>query len=144
PGPGVTVARQRADNYAQGFLKAGASAVIADGHARAESYIRALLTTHRSLEDMERTMPNRNSNVVKFASMRTPGISVFQDPLTPTSGFYRSLAIGTIGVTTDGVISAGPGDTGATPTGLATPGNAEISTEGAGIYTGLDTLSGPS
>ncbi len=142
--PSVSVARQRADNYAQGFLKAGASAVIADGHAGAESYIRALFTTHRSIEDMWRTMPNRNGNVVKFASMRTPGISVFQDPLTPTSGFYRSLAIGTIGVTTDEVISAGYGDTGANPTGLAIPGNAEVSTEGAGIYTGLDTLSGPS
>ena len=142
--PSVTVARQRADNYAQGFLKAGASAVIADGHAGAESYLRALFTTHRSIEDMWRTMPNRNGNVVKFASMRTPGVSVFQDPLTPTSGFYRSLAIGTIGVTTDEVISAGYGDTGTNPTALAIPGNAEVSTEGAGIYSGLDTLSGPS
>ncbi len=44
--PSVTVARQRADNYAAGFLKAGASAVIADGHAGAESYLRAIFTTH--------------------------------------------------------------------------------------------------
>ncbi len=142
--PSVSVARQRADNYATGFLKAGASAVIADGHAGAESYLRALFTTHRSIEDMWRSMPNRNGNVAKFASLRTPGVSVFQDPLTPTSGFYRSLAIGTIGVTTDEVISAGYGDTGANPTALAIPGNAEVSTEGAGIYSGLDTLSGPS
>ncbi len=142
--PSVADARKRADNYATGFLKAGASAVIADGHAGAERYLRALFTTHQSIEDMWRTMPNRNGNVVKFASMRTPGVSVFQDPLTPTSGFYRSLAIGTIGVTTDEVISAGYGDTGANPTGLAIPGNAEVSTEGAGIYSGLDTLAGPS
>ena len=40
--PSVSVARQRADNYAAGFLRAGASAVIADGHAGAESYLRAL------------------------------------------------------------------------------------------------------
>ena len=113
--PSVTVARQRADNYAAGFLKAGASAVIADGHAGAERYLRALFTTHQSIEDMWRTMPNRNGNVVKFASTRTPGVSVFQDPITPTSGFYRSLAIGTIGVTTDEVVSAGYGDTGAEP-----------------------------
>ena len=32
--PSVRVARQRADNYAAGFLKAGAAAVIADGHCR--------------------------------------------------------------------------------------------------------------
>ena len=89
--PSVTVARQRADNYAQGFLKAGASAVIADGHAGAESYLRALFTTHRSIEDMWRTMPNRNGNVVKFASMRTPGVSVFQDPAHPDVGLL-SLA----------------------------------------------------
>ena len=42
----VTVARQRVDNYAAGFLKAGASAVIADGHAGAGRYLRALFTTH--------------------------------------------------------------------------------------------------
>jgi flagellar hook assembly protein FlgD len=142
--PSVSVARQRADNYATGFLKAGASAVIADGHAGAERYLRALFTTHQSIEDMWRTMPNRNGNVVKFASMRTPGVSVYQDPITPTSGFYRSLAIGTIGVTTDEVVSAGYGDTGATPTALAVPGNAVVAADGAALYGGLDTLSGPS
>ena len=141
--PSVTVARQRADNYAQGFLKAGASAVIADGHAGAEGYLRALFTTHQSIEDMWRTMPNRNGNVVKFASMRTPGVSVFQDPETPTSGFYRSLAIGTVGVTTDEVISAGYGDTGADPIDLAVPGNAAVTTDGAGLYSGTDTSAGP-
>ena len=141
--PSVTTARKRADNYATGFLKAGASAVIADGHSGAERYLRALFTTHQSIENMWRTMPNRNGNVVSFPSMRTPGVTVFQDPNTPTSGFYRSLSIGTIGVTTDEVISAGYGDTGANPTNLAIPGNAEVSTEGAGLYSGLDTLSGP-
>ena len=141
--PSVTTARKRADNYATGFLKAGASAVIADGHAGAERYLRALFTTHQSIEDMWRTMPNRNGNVVTFPSMRTPGVTVFQDPNTPTSGFYRSLSIGTVGVTTDEVISAGYGDTGANPTDLAIPGNAEVSTEGASLYSGLDTLSGP-
>ncbi len=141
--PTVTTARKRADNYAQGFLKAGASAVIADGHSGAESYLRALFTTHQSIEDMWRTMPNRNGNVVQFPSMRTPGVTVFQDPKTPTSGFYRSLAIGTIGVTTDEVISAGHGDTGVDPVDLSVPGNASVSTEGAGLYTGTDTTAGP-
>ena len=141
--PSVTTARQRADNYATGFLKAGASAVIADGHSGAERYLQALFTTHQSIEDMWRTMPNQNGNVVKFASMRTPGVSVYQDPETPTSGFYRSLAIGTIGVTTDEVISAGYGDTGADPIGLSVPGNAAVSTEGAGLYSGPDTTAPP-
>ena len=127
-----------------GFLKAGASAVIADGHAGAERYLRALFTTHQSIEDMWRTMPNPNGNVGPFASMRTPGATVFQDPDTPTSGFYRSLAIGTIGVTTDEVISAGYGDTGANPTSLVVPGNAAVGDRGRRRCTAASTrLAGP-
>ncbi len=134
PEPTVSVARQRADNYAAAFLKAGASAVIADGHSGAERYLRALFTTHQSIEDMWRTMPNGNGNIVTFGSSRTPGAKVFQDPSTPTSGFYRSLTIGTLGVTTDEVVSAGYGDTGANPTSLVVPGNAAVSTDGATLY----------
>ena len=81
--PSVSVARQRADNYAAGFLKAGASAVIADGHAGAERYLRAIFTTHQSIEDMWRTMPNANGNFVSFPSARTSGATVYQDPNTP-------------------------------------------------------------
>ena len=88
-------------------------------------------------------MPNQNGNVVTFPSMRTPGVAVFQDPETPTSGFYRSLAIGTVGVTTGEVMSAGYGDTGADPTALSVPGNAAVSTEGAGLYSGTDTTAPP-
>ena len=139
PEPTIAVARQRADNYAAAFLKAGAAAVIADGHAGAESYIRALFTTHQTIEDMWRTMPNRNGNIVSFASSRTPGATVFQDPMTPTTGFYRSLTVGTIGVTTDEVVSAGYGDTGVDPAALVVPGNASVSTGGANLYSGLDT-----
>jgi len=104
--PTVTVARQRADNYAAGFLKAGAAAVLVDGHAGAERYLRALFTTHQSIERMWRTMPNANDNVVSFPSVRTTGATVHQDPNSPTSGFYRSLAVATFGVTTDEVVSA--------------------------------------
>ena len=47
---------------------------------------------------------------------------VYQDPTRPTSGFYRSLAVGTVGVTTDEIVSAGYGDTGVDPTSLVVPG----------------------
>ena len=103
--PSISVARQRADNYAAGFLKAGAAAVIADGHAGAESYVRALFTTHQSVEDMWRTMPFRNGHTVTFASARTSGTTVYQDPEKPTAGFYRSLAVRKPGVTTDQVVT---------------------------------------
>jgi flagellar hook assembly protein FlgD len=140
PEPTVSVARQRADNYAAGFLKAGASAVLADGHAGAERYIRDLFTTHQTIEQMWRNQSNANGNVVSFPSSRTPGTTVYQDPNTPTSGFYRSVAIRTLGVTTDEVISAGYGDTGADPSSLVVPGNAEVTTEGAALYADVGSV----
>jgi flagellar hook assembly protein FlgD len=141
--PTVTVARQRADNYAAGFLKAGAAAVLVDGHSGPERYLRDLFTTHQSLLDMWRNQSNANGNFVSFASVRTPGATVHQDPNTPTSGFYRALTVRTPGTTTDEVVSAGYGDTGLDPTGLVVPGNASVTTDGAGLYAGLDTSAGP-
>ena len=44
------------------------------------------------------------------------------------------------GVTTDEVVSAGYGDTGVDPTSLVVPGNASVSTDGASLFTSLDTL----
>ena len=79
-------------------------------------------------------MPNSNDNIVSFPSARTPGATVYQDPNTPTSGFYRSLAIGTVGITTDEVVSAGYGDTGADPANLVVPGNAAVATDGATLF----------
>ncbi len=132
--PTVTVARQRADNYAAGFFKAGASAVIADGHSGAERYLHDLFTTHKTIDAMWREQSNAKGNFVSFASARTPGATVSQDPMTPTSGFYRSVAIRTPGITTDEVVSAGYGDTGVNPTNLVVPGNAEVVTDGAPLY----------
>lgn len=132
--PSLSVARQRADNFAAGFLKAGAAAVIADGHAGAETYLRALFTTHQSIEAMWRTMPNQRGHVTSFASARTLGASIYQDPNTPTSGFYRSLAIGAAGITTDEVVTGGVGDTSADPATLQIPGNAEVDTDDAPLF----------
>ena len=107
PEPTLSVARQRADNYAAGFFKAGASAVIADGHSGAERYLRDLFTTHQTIEQMWRNQSNANGHFASFSSVRTPGATVTQDPMTPTSGFYRSVAINTFGITTDKVVSGG-------------------------------------
>lgn len=96
--PSVSVARQRVDNYAAGFLEAGAAAVIADGHAGPEGYLRDLLTTQQPIESLWAGQSNANGNVVSFPSTRTPGATAFQDPRTPTAGFYRSLVVRTSGV----------------------------------------------
>ena len=98
PQPSVAVARQRVDNYAAGFLEAGAAAVIADGHAGPEGYLQAMFTTQQPLEQMWANQPNANGNVVSFPSVRTPGATAFQDPETPTSGFYRSIVVRSAGV----------------------------------------------
>jgi len=119
--PTVSVARQRADNYAAGFFKAGASAVIADGHSGAERYLHDLFTTHQTIEQMWRTQSNANGHVASFSSARTPGAMVSQDPMTPTTGFYRSVAINTFGITTDKVVSADLGNTGLQPENIAGP-----------------------
>jgi len=98
PEPSVTVARQRADNYAAGFLKAGAAAVIADGHAGPEGYLQSLFTTQQPIEAMWANQSNANGNIISFPSVRTPGSTAYQDPETPTSGFYRSVVVRSSGV----------------------------------------------
>ena len=127
PEPSVSVARQRADNYAAGFLKAGAAAVIADGHAGAESLHPGAVhdppvdrghVAHRA----ERERPRRQLRVGPDAGRhRLPG-SRTRRP----RGFYRSLASARSGVTTDEVVSAGYGDTSVDPASLVVPGNAAV------------------
>ena len=141
--PTVTVARQRADNYAAGFLKAGAAAVISDGHGSADTYIRSLFTTHQSVLSLWRTQRNAIGNFVSYPSVRTPGATMYQDPVTPTYGFWRSVAIGEAGVTTDDVISGGLKATDADPATLQFPGNAAVLGTGAALFTGTDTAGEP-
>ena len=131
--PSVSVAHQRLDNYAAGFLKAGASAVIADGHSGPVSYLRSLFTTHQTIEQLWRTQSNANGHVVTFASTRTPGATAFSDPNTTTSGFYRSL-VGDRTITSDDILGEAYSDTSADPTSLLVPGNAAVTIEGAGLY----------
>ncbi|MEJ7696350.1 MAG: hypothetical protein WKF78_06990 [Candidatus Limnocylindrales bacterium] len=61
--PSLSVARQRVDNYAAGFLKAGAKAVIAEGHGNPETYVRSLFTTHQSIVQLWRNQPNFHDHV---------------------------------------------------------------------------------
>jgi len=131
--PTVTVAHQRLDNYAAGFLKAGASAVIADGHHGPESYLQALFTTHQTIENLWRTRPNSMGHIVTFNSTRTPGATAFSDPDTTTSGFYRSL-VGDRTVTTDDILGDTQGGTSGDPAGLLVPGNADVTIAPAGLY----------
>ena len=91
--PTVDVARQRVDNYASAFLKAGAAAVIADGHHDINGYIRDLFTTSQSIESLWANQAGSNGNVVSFPSTGRRGRRPTRIPQTPTSGFYRSLVV---------------------------------------------------
>ena len=96
--PSKSVAKQRVDNYGAGFLKAGASAVIADGHAGPAAYLRSLFTTDQTLPDMWRHQPNYNGNEFGFASVRSPRMTALMDPESSTR-YYRSF-VGNTAATT--------------------------------------------
>ncbi len=129
--PSLSVARQRVDNYAAGFLKAGAKAVIAEGHGDPETYVRSLFTTHQSIVQLWRNQPNFHDHVSSFTSVRTPSATAYMDPDTSTGGYYRAL-VAQPGLTSDDVIGSTPTNT--DPASLTVPGKGATTTAGAGIY----------
>jgi flagellar hook assembly protein FlgD len=127
--PSVSVAHQRIDNYAAGFLKGNARAVIADGHMGPEPYLAALFTSGQSIANLWRSMPNYHGHQVTFASTRTPGYTDYSDPDTTTGGYYRSLV--TKPTITSTAVTGAVGDTGIDPTTLAIPGRAAVAVDAA-------------
>ena len=107
--PSQSVARQRVDNFAAGFLQAGAGAVIADGHGSAAPYIRAILSTDATIEDAWRSAPNFHGHEATFASTRTTGATAHTDTDSATAGYFRSL-VARPGVTTADVRGGAGGD----------------------------------
>ena len=80
----VHVDRQaRGDNYAAGFLRRRARAVIADGHMGAAYYLRALFTTNQSVLSLWRNAPNYNGNEFSFAATRNAGAPCLHGPGLP-------------------------------------------------------------
>jgi hypothetical protein len=105
--PTTDVAKQRVDNYAAGFLRAGARAVLADGHSSAVSYLRRLFTTDESVLSMWRANPNYHGNEFQFGSSRTPGAVAAMDPEQPGADFYRALT-GDLNLRTRDIIDPNP------------------------------------
>ena len=87
--PTWRVARQRVDNYARGFLKAGAGAVIADAYTNVSYQVRAILTGKNILATW-RSNPNHNGHERSFASSRS-GYRNYLDPSRASSYFYRAV-----------------------------------------------------
>jgi flagellar hook assembly protein FlgD len=138
--PTVSVARQRADNYASAFLRAGARAVVADGHMGASYYLRALFTTRQTVDSMWRSAPNFHGNEFSFASVRSPGYTVQMDPELPTSRYYRAIS-GKMSLRTEEVTGAAYAATDTHPGTFMVPGAAAAKSTGAPVY-GNATLTG--
>lgn len=89
--PTWDVARQRVDNYAAGFLAAGAGAVIADAYRDVSYDVKVLLGPNRNLLDAWKADPQANGHVRAFASARRAGFTNYLDPETKSSDFSRAL-----------------------------------------------------
>ncbi len=87
----VDQAIQRVDNYAAGFLRAGARAVVAEAHMGPAWYVKNLLTTKQSIEKIWNRSPNAHGNTFRVSSDRSPGYTARLDPNTSSGGYYRSL-----------------------------------------------------
>ncbi|MFL5755462.1 MAG: FlgD immunoglobulin-like domain containing protein [Chloroflexota bacterium] len=137
--PGLTAAtlsqaKQRVDNYASGFLAAGAAAVVADGHISDHGYyIRKLFTTHDTIERIWRTAPTFQNHVSTYASSRTAGATYLLDPGSTAGSYYHALT-GNLRVTADQVTGAGSAPTNVDPAGLTVPGAASVGAAGAPVF----------
>ena len=106
--PSLAVARRRVDNYAAGFLAAGATAVIAKSSRSVPVYyIHAVFKRTVSISTVWRAAPTSHGHETTFASLRTPGTKGRTDPTRSTSGYYRSIA-GRLGTSTYHVRRAAP------------------------------------
>jgi hypothetical protein len=86
-------AQQRVDNYAAGFFRAGAGAVIADAYLAPTYYVTSVLRGRSSVDAIWRLAPNRNDHFLRFDSQRTKGAIAQMDPDEVDSGFHRSIVL---------------------------------------------------
>ena len=143
PEPTVGVAHQRLDNFAAGWLRTGARAVISEAYHGAVEEVRALFTTRQTIDQLWRGMSDANGNVVTFPSVRTTWASAMSDPETPTGPFRRSL-VGDPRLQTADITGARYADTGVDPTAFVVPGAASASHDGAGLYADATLTNDPS
>ena len=95
--PKYSVAFQRADNYASGFLKAGAKAVLATA-STPSTFIAALFRGRGTVRQAFWAMPSTFATYQHLkASVRTPGATVLQAP-KPATKYYDAIT-GNLGYT---------------------------------------------
>jgi hypothetical protein len=132
----LEVGQQRVDNYAAGFIRAGAAAVIAEAHMGPAYYVRSILEGKQSLDRIWRDAPTYHGNLLRFDSLRSPGYTAQMDPERETSGFYRSMVLRE-GLAAANVLAGAVGGTG----GLLPP--LEPSLTGLGLEFDTPGLAAP-
>ncbi|HYO42246.1 MAG TPA: FlgD immunoglobulin-like domain containing protein [Candidatus Limnocylindrales bacterium] len=135
--PSISKAKQRVDNYAAAFIRAGARAVIANGHSHNPYYISALFNTRQTIDEYWRNAPDFNDNVSTYASVRNPGYTFQLDPERAGS-YYRAIT-GKMSLRTQDVTGAPFADTSADPASVIVPGNASPALDGAPIYGSVES-----
>lgn len=103
--PTETVARERVDNFAAGFLAAGARTYFAYYYEQTRDMVKDLFTTHQTMDELFMMKGAHDydgfdgSYDPYFASVRTPGAQVHMDKST-SKGWLRAVA-GDLQMTTD-------------------------------------------
>ena len=105
--PDQSLAAERVDNFASGWLAVGARAVFAYGWTQKLNYPQALMSTDASMDELFSTVPGGAAagtpkgfigwRDVTLPSQRTPGAMMHLDP-HKSYGYYRSVT-GDLGMT---------------------------------------------
>ena len=135
-------AKQRVDNFAAGFIKAGASAVIAEAYTSPSRYVAAILGSKRSIESLWRSSPTANDNAFAFASERSPGYVAMMDPEHGTSGFERSIVLKE-GLASGDVQAGARGSARATTGGFSTGDPGLPTLAASGLRLSIPRIAGP-
>jgi putative cell wall-binding protein len=127
--PSLDVAEKRIDNYAAGFIAAGARAVIAESYWDPGVYFGLLSKPGQSVEQIWRTMSYAHGNARSFASVRDPGFTAWYDPDTAAGIYHRSLVVWP-GLSTTLVSATDYSSTGTDPSTFQVPGAASVTGTG--------------
>jgi len=112
PEPTVAVAKERVDNFASGWIRAGARMVMADSWTAAPvAAVKAIFTTNQTIGSMWNNLPSKQGHQIPFVPTRNPQFEGRLDPDTLTTGFHRSI-VGALGMLTSDVVAGA----GASPT----------------------------
>ena len=102
PAPSIPVAKERIDNFASGWIKAGARVVISDTWVSSVVYdIQKIFTSNQTFGQVWNNAPNHHASEQAFIPFRNPQ---YDGRVDPESGFYRSF-VGAMDMTTTDVIA---------------------------------------